>query len=124
MNRERIIRQYVEAYNNFHIAEMLENMDDAVEFENISNGNSTLHLYGKENFRQQAIMAKDYFLERKQEIMSFAHHPSHTEITIQYSAKLAMDVPEGPSKGTVLTLEGKSVFYFKEDKIIRLVDIS
>ncbi|WBE26091.1 hypothetical protein [Denitrificimonas caeni] len=55
---------------------------------------------------------------------SFRHFDNSTEIEIDYTAILAMDLPNGLKKGQELTLSGKSVFEFENNKVIKLTDIS
>jgi hypothetical protein len=56
--------------------------------------------------------------------MSVKHTGDKTEIEIDYSAIAAMNFPNGLQKGEELVLKGKSVFTFKNNKIITLTDIS
>lgn len=74
--------------------------------------------------REQAEQAKTYFTERTQTIKSFNHTDNRCEIEISYRAILAIDFPNGLKKGQELNLQGKSIFEFEGDKIIRLTDIS
>ncbi|MBI1780901.1 MAG: nuclear transport factor 2 family protein [Sphingobacteriales bacterium] len=125
MEREQLIRDYVEAYNRFDVAGMLRNMDDNIVFDNISGGEVNLSVMGITAFKDQAQIATTYFTERKQTILSLKHtDESTTEIEIDYYAVLAMDFPNGLKKGDELKLKGRSVFTFEGDRIVRLRDIS
>jgi len=67
----------------------------------------------------------DLFATCKQTITSILHRNNISEITIDYEAKLAKDLPNGPKKGQELRLKGKSIFEFSEDgKVVKLVDVS
>lgn len=121
---EEIIRDYIEAYNQFDIDKMMGNLDDEILFENIQGGQKTLTLIGRDSFRQQAVQALSYFSLRTQTIQSFRHDDPVTEIEIDYHAKLAMDFPNGWKKGDEIRLKGKSLFEFRGNKIIKLTDIS
>jgi hypothetical protein len=123
-DREKIIKNYIEAYNQFDIDKMVADFDDDIVFENIQNGETNMSLNGLTEFRQQAEQAKTYFTERMQSIKSLNHFDNHSEIEIGYRAILAMDFPNGLKKGQELNLLGKSIFEFQEKKIIRLTDIS
>jgi len=46
------------------------------------------------------------------------------EIEIEYFGILAIDFPNGMKKGGEIKLNGKSIFEFNDEKIIRLTDIS
>ncbi|MNL77407.1 hypothetical protein D3C87_2035810 [compost metagenome] len=65
------------------------------------------------------------FVNRKQTITSILHRNNISEITIDYEAKLAKDLPNRLRKGQELRLKGKSIFEFSEDgKIVKLVDVT
>ncbi|KAA3440745.1 nuclear transport factor 2 family protein [Rufibacter hautae] len=123
-DREEIIRNYTDSYNHFNVEGMVRDFDEAVVFENIANGETNLSLTGLQAFKAQAEQAKNYFSSRKQTITSLNHQGNQTEVNIAYSAILATDLPNGMKKGDELTLQGKSVFTFSGDKIIKLADIS
>jgi hypothetical protein len=122
--REQMIRNYIAAYNSFDVDAMFRDMDQDIVFENISNSGVTMVLTGFDAFKEQARHALAYFSERAQTILSFAHSEEETEVNIKYRAVLAIDFPNGMKKGDEWNMEGKSVFSFTTDKIIRLVDIS
>ncbi len=124
INRENIIKNYIEGYNQFDIDKMVADFDDNIVFENIQNGESNMTLIGLAEFRQQAEQAKAYFSKRTQTIKSFTHKEKITEIDIDYNAVLAMDFPNGLKKGQELNLAGVSVFEFAGNKIVKLTDIS
>ncbi|EFK59871.1 nuclear transport factor 2 family protein [Sphingobacterium spiritivorum] len=122
--REKLIRNYVEAYNQLDIAGMLADLDDEIRFVNITDGEINLSLLGRRAFWDQAVQAAELFSERKQEILAVQHSPEQTEIEIDYSAKLAVDLPNGYERGQVISMKGRSIFRFGTDKIISLTDIS
>ncbi len=122
--REKIISDYIEAYNHFDVERMLFHLDEALLFENSSGGEVNMSLNGLAAFKAQALEAVNLFSERKQTIISWKHDEQVTEIEISFHAVLAADLPNGLKKGTELNLQGKSVFKFSADKIIGLKDIS
>ena len=124
MEKEKIIKDYINAYNNFDIEKMLTHLDEQIKFENISNGVTNMTLTDLNSFREQAEQAKKLFTTRKQTIKSWIHQDNLTEIEIEYNAVLAIDLPNGLKKDDILNLEGKSIFKFSGDKIIELTDIS
>jgi hypothetical protein len=123
-NREAIIENYIIGYNGFDIERMVENFHEEVVFENISEGKVTLSLAGLQAFKEQAQHAISYFSSRKQVIKSFDHRENQTSVTLDYSAILAIDLPNGMNKGSKLELQGISIFHFSGDKIIKLVDVT
>lgn len=119
-----LIENYVRAYNEFDIEEMLSNLHDRIIFKNISNNETTLELNGIEAFRNQAQQAVGFFAEREQKITNFDCREDVCEIEIDYNATLASDLPNGLKAGDKIELKGKSIFRFAGDKIIEIQDIS
>jgi hypothetical protein len=123
-NREEIVENYINGYNQFDIDKMVADFDDKIHFKNIQNGEINMSLNGLAAFKQQAEQVKIYFLERSQTVKSFNHIDNRTEIKIDYRAIIATDLPNGLKKGQALNLSGTSIFEFDGDKIIKLTDIS
>jgi hypothetical protein len=122
--REQIIRNYIDGYNNFDIEKMTLDFKNEVAFQNIQNEIVTMTLNGIAAFKQQAEQAKSYFDAREQKITSIKHKLNETEIEIEYWAILAMDFPNGLKKGQKFELTGKSIFTFQDDKIVQIIDKS
>ena len=123
-DREKIVKNYIDGYNQFNCDKMLIDFDDNVVFENIQQGEINMSLIGLTALRQQAEQAKSYFTTRTQTITSFKHLGDETEIEIDYYAILGMDFPNGLKRGDELKLKGKSIFKFLNNKVIKLTDIS
>jgi hypothetical protein len=123
-NRQALILNYLQGYNNFDITAMVKDFSDDIVFKNIQNGETSMVLTGIEEFKVQAESAKSYFKERKQKVVSFKHDGQNTEIEIDYFAVLAIDFPNGMKKGQKIKLTGRSIFEFKDEKIVALTDIS
>jgi len=103
---------------------MCKNIAEDVVFENINDGNITMSLKGKDAFLEQAMSVLDLFSSRKQTITSILHRNNISEITIDYEAKVAKDLPNDMKKGQELRLTGKSIFEFSDDgKIVKLKDV-
>lgn len=124
VTREDIIRNYIECYNHFDVEGMILDFDPGIVFKNIQGDQVTLQLEGLEAFIAQARAALGFFTERKQQIRSMVHNDDQTEVEIDYQAVLAMDFPNGMKKGDALVLTGKSIFTFRNDKVIAITDIS
>ncbi len=122
--RELIIKNYINAYNSFDIEKMVADIDISIRFINISNSAVNMEIEGLSNFLEQAQQAKKMFTQRQQTILSFKHQKDFTEIDIDYKGVLAIDLPNGLQKGSVLTLKGRSIFKFADNKVIELTDIS
>ncbi|MEJ5962079.1 nuclear transport factor 2 family protein [Pedobacter immunditicola] len=122
--REQIIHNYVNAYNNFDIDGMLIHLDPDILFKNVSEGAINMTLEGLTAFRAQAEKAKSLFSQRYQQIIRFKHDEHQSEIDIDYRATLAVDLSDELKKGSKLELKGKSIFKFSQDKIIAITDVS
>ena len=123
-NREVIIRNYVDGYNEFNVSKMIKDFSDQIVFENFQDGEVSMTLNGLEEFKAQAETAKMYFSERQQKIKSFKHEKESTEVEIEYLGVLAMDFPNRMNRGQRIKLKCKSIFEFKDGKIMKLIDMS
>ena len=121
---KQLVQAYIEAYNRFDVDGMVRHLHEDVVFRNIANGEVNLTTTGKENFRQQAEQAKQYFSQRQQRITDWRIENDRVEIAIDYRGVAAIELPNGLKPGDELTLHGKSVFEFKDHQIISIQDIS
>lgn len=124
MTRKEIIEHYIRAYNRFDVPSMLLYLHEEVAFKNISNGEENLSLQGIAAFREQAEQAAKLFEEREQVMLAYQEWESVAEVTIAYRAVLATDLSEALKAGNTLELKGKSIFAFKQDKIVSIEDHS
>ena len=122
--RKKIIENYIEAYNQFDIDAMLDNLDENVVFQNVSFGQMDLQTNGIQEFKHQAEEAKRLFSERTQTITSWTIKKDQITVGINYIGILAVDIPQRASVGDTLELNGKSEFQFEGDKIVSIKDIS
>lgn len=121
---EQLVRAYIEAYNRFDLAGMLACLSEDIHFENITNGQTDLELFGKENFSAQAQQAAALFAERRQTIEHLTLTDDQAMAEIHFTGKIATDVPQGPKAGQIIDLKGKSLFTFRNGQIVHLQDIS
>lgn len=124
MKRDTIIQHYIAAYNQFDVNGMIRDLDEHVVFRNIQSGEVNMVLNGIKAFTQQAEQACAYFESRTQLITAMQHDLTQTTINIDYTATLAIDLPNGMKKGDTLALKGQSVFTFENDKIVAIDDIA
>jgi hypothetical protein len=122
--KRRIIENYVAAYNNFDVENMLRDMDERVVFRNISDGTVNMQTNGIDELRRQAEETKAIFSHREQKITNLIFGEAEAEAAISYHGTLAVDLPEGLKAGSEIALDGKSIFRFEGDKIIGIDDIS
>lgn len=121
---QKIIENYIDAYNSFDIDRMLSDMHENIKFENISNGEVNLTTNGIEELRNQAEQAKQLFKERKQTITDIKFDDNQVEVKIDYRGILAVDFSNELKTGDVIEVKGNSIFRFKDNKVIELKDIS
>jgi len=121
---KQLVEAYIEAYNHFDVAGMLAPLHDDVVFRNVSNGETTLTLTGREAFRQQAEQATQYFSAREQRVTNWQVNGQRVEVVIDYTAVAAIEFSNGLKPGDSLHLQGKAVFQVEDGHIISIEDIS
>lgn len=82
IERRKAIENYVKAYNDFDVKNMLKDLDAEIVFRNISGGEVNLETKGIAEFRAQAERAKDFFKQREQKItdLTFGENEATAEI--------------------------------------------
>ena len=119
-----LIEQFIDAYNRFDVDGMLARLTPDVLFENVADGQVTAAASGIDEFRQLAEQSKALFSERKQTITALKFRPASVVASIAWRGVFAIDVPNGPTAGTVIELEGESEFEFAGGRLSRIVDRS
>lgn len=119
---EELIDRYSGAYNSFGVDGMLALLSPDIRFENYSGGELTAAATGVDEFRQLANQSKVLFSEREQRITELKLGQGTAIASIAYRSRLAADIPNGPSAGTVLDLQGESEFWFGDGQITKIVD--
>ena len=121
---KELIDRYLVAYNSFDIEGMLTLLSPDIRFENYSDGQLTHSTSGINEFRELAEKSKSLLSEREQRIMKLMLNHNSAIADIAYRGHLAADIPDGPSAGTVVELQGRSEFSFKDGQISKIVDRS
>ncbi|MDK1286071.1 nuclear transport factor 2 family protein [Pseudoalteromonas umbrosa] len=119
-----LINQYIESYNAFNIQAMLSLFDESIVFENEGNGEVNVRVEGKQEFENLAKESAKLFRQRKQTVTNLIVNGTTAQINIDYLGVLAVDLPNGMKVGDELTIQGKSYFEFKNEKISYIKDIS
>lgn len=119
-----IIENYIKAYNRFDVGGMTADMDKDIKFENISDGEVTLTTHGIAELREQAAKGNQLFRHREMKITGFQYHGDEVEVIVDYCGTLAGDFTSELRAGSKIELKGKSIFIFKDNKIVELRDIS
>jgi len=121
---KKIIDEYIKSYNKFDVEGMVSNLHEDVEFKNISGGELNLELNGKNAFKKQARESVKMFKKREMKVKEERYEDNRAEIKIDFMGVLAMDIPKGPKSGKIIKIKGKSIYSFKDRKIISIEDIS
>jgi ketosteroid isomerase-like protein len=121
---KQLVQEYINAYNRCDVVGMLQPLHEDVVFRNIAGGEVNLTTTGKEAFRQQAEQATQYFTKREQRVTDWLVTADQVEVAIDYTAVLAVELPNGLKPGDTLQLQGRSVFRIIDGQIISIDDIS
>jgi steroid delta-isomerase-like uncharacterized protein len=121
---QRILQQYLEAYNSKNVCAMLSLFADDCVFENFSGGRRTECTHGKGELEVLAKRAAAAFASREQKVLSITESANRLVAEIEYHALLQLDLTPELTAGTKLHLRGISVFEFSGGKITRLSDYS
>ncbi len=119
-----IIQAYINAYNTFDISGMLKDLHTNIIFENYESETLTLATQGIKEFETQAKKAALLFQSRMQRIVDISKNENEVVVAINYHGILAVDISEEVKKGEEITLNGKSIFFFRDQKISKIIDIS
>ena len=119
-----LIHRYLAAYNAFDVGGMLALLSPEVRFENYSGDELTAEASGIDEFRLLAEQAKAVFAEREQRITALASQDGIIIASIAFRGRLGADIPDGPRAGTILDLDGRTEFSFRDGMIEQIIDRS
>ena len=122
--KRALITRYLDAYNRFDVSAMMATVHDEVVFQNISDGAVTAQADGAEALRQMAEQATAMFTTRRQSMKDFAVDGEQAVISVDFEGVLACDLPNGMRAGQRIAVQGRSEFTFRDDRLVRIVDIS
>ena len=87
-------------------------------------GAVTAQADGAEALRQMAEQATAMFTTRRQSMKDFAVDGEQAVIRVDFEGVLACDLPNGMRAGQRIAVQGRSEFTFRDDRLVRIVDIS
>ena len=122
--QKEVIEGYIAAYNAFDIEAMLALIHPDVVFKNVAGGEVNATATGAEEFRTMAEQTKSLFSSRCQVMTSFDSIGDTASVDIKYEGVLSTDLPNGMKAGDTLRLNGRSVFQFRDGKLLRITDYS
>jgi len=120
VEKEELVRTFIEAYNAFDIGSMLSVLHPDIEFTNISGGAITARACGRHEFERLARRSAEMFRTRSQSIRSLRMEGGKVIAEIDFEAVPAVGIPGGPGSGERISLKGTSEFTF-EDGLIRSI---
>ena len=123
-DKQKVVENFIDAYNRSDISGMLKDLHQNIIFENISNGQVDLRTSGIEEFKKQAETSKTYFRERHMKILNMTFGSDSVEANIDYTGVLAKDLSDELRSGDTLRIKGRSVYKFMGKKIISIRDFS
>jgi len=121
---KRIVNQYIDSYNKFDIDGMTRNLHRDMVFKNIAGDEETIRLDGKHAFKSQIEQAFNLFEKREMIILEQKIGDDVVENKVDFKGVLAVDVPDGPKKHDLIKIQYKTVFKFKNGRIISIEDIN
>jgi len=121
---KKIVDQYFKDYNEFNLDGMITNIHDDFVFKNIVKGDINYELKGKKAFKKQIEQAFAIFKNREMKIVEQKFGDDVVENKINFKGVLAVDISDKLKKYDLIKLQSKSIFQFRNGKIISIEDIN
>jgi len=86
IDKQEMIRRYIEAYNTFDIDLMLTLLHPDVRFKNLSNGEINAQTIGKSEFESLAMKSATLFKARTQSVKSLQISGDKAVVEIDFTA--------------------------------------
>lgn len=118
------VGDYIEAYNSFDIDRMLTQISPEIVFLNLAGGEVTNRTVGADRFADLARSAVAIFAERRQEVLSAIVDGNRVTLHIGYTARVAVDLPNGWKAGHRVEMSGVSLFRLGDGRIVELIDVT
>lgn len=122
--REEIVKSYINAFNAFDMEGLCKDLSNDVAFKNTENGIVTVTTMGLEEFKEVTLKSQSFFEYCKQEVLEFDTDKDFVIAYVDFEAVIKEDLSEELKKGTKLKFGAKSIFNFKDDKIVSIEDYS
>lgn len=119
-----VIACYIDAYNRKDVDTMLACLAEGVRFENRAGGILTATADNKAAFSAMAHAGVAAFAERRQAVQHAITVGDTTLVEIDYTATVAVDLPNDWTAGEKLAFLGASLFRVRDGLIDWLVDES
>ena len=119
--REKIITDFVSAYNEGNVKKLIHHLSADIKYENTSDKNVYMVINGISNIELQFSMAQDIFKYRNITIQTFIHYGVTTEVNINYKSELAIKLEQWRNLGSSADTSGKMLFTFEDDIITEIL---
>jgi hypothetical protein len=124
IDKQDVIRRYIDAYNTFDIYLMLAFLHPDIRFKNLSNGEMNAQTLGKSEFESLARQSATLFKTRTHTVKSLEIIGDKATVEIDFTAVLAKALSNDLRAGDKLAIQGKTEFIFKDNLIWSIVDES
>lgn len=118
------IERYIAAYNARDVEGMLACLTQDVRFLNVSGGAVSAQTETHAAFADLARFGVEAFSQRQQTVTEAITVHTVTACRIDYTATVAMDLPNGWTAGQRLSFQGASAFTLRNGLICSLIDES
>ena len=119
---QRVVDSYIQAYNALDVDGMIACLHPEVRFVNHGKEGVNLETRGLDEFRAAAEQACGIFSSRRMTPLGYHFGIDVTSLLVDFQGVLAVDLPGGPVSGETLELRGESIFTFRDDQIVEIVD--
>lgn len=119
--QKQIIKDYLQACNQFDTERLVANIHDNLFFQNISNDKVTIETTDKAAFIEQAELTKTFFKERTITPTNWQVDGNTIKVSVDYKAILAVAFSDTLQPGDNFNVVGEMCFSFDGDKVTHLV---
>lgn len=119
---KQIIEEYIQAYNEMDVENMMLNMDQTIEYEQQINRRIQLKLTGFREFKDHAELSKQLVTSRKQTAKNFEFEGNAVFVEIEFEGILAKDLDLHHKKSNHFQTTSTSEFVFFQNKIIQIIE--
>jgi hypothetical protein len=118
-----VIARYITAYNAMNVPDMVACLARDVVFRNVSDGTVDAETADRTAFAELAELGRRAFSERTQAVTNAITVLDTTLVEIDYTARIATDLPNGWKAGQTVAFKGASEFTLRDGLIARIVDV-
>ncbi len=114
---KNIIDKYIDASNSSNTETILSLVHKNVIFLNIVNGKVELMAKGIFEFKKILEQTNTIYQFHYKKILDYKIRKDSAEIIFKHKSCFTVSIPNGPNAWEIEEVQGKSIFFFKEEKI-------